>query len=272
MAPTPVPVPNIRVSFGRYMMAAAALGFGALGIAFSSTVQGLEALPKAMPGQTALAWISGALLLAGGGGLLIGRWAAHAALGLAAIFLIWVLAIHLPLLIAAPGSMLEWVIATETLALAAGALALAGALDVRREATPALLARITPWAPYLFAINLPVFALSHAVYLTYVAGDVPSWLPARTFWAWLTGFGHLAAGVAILSGVLARLGATLLGVMYAIIMLLVHLPDVLAAPGDRSAWTNLLLDLAITGAAFAVAGVVKDRALFNARAAADAAA
>ena len=253
---------DIRIQLGRALLAAGAGGFGLACLIFSTTVQGLETLPKAMPAQTAVAWISGMLLLAGGLGLFAGRWAWTAALGLAGLFLLWVAAIHLPLLIAHPGSMIEWVIATETLALAAGAMALAGPLAGEWTISP-WVARAARAAPYVFAANLPVFALSHAVYIDYVAGDVPAWIPLPVFWAWFTAFGHLAAGVAILSGVQARLGATLLGVMYAIIMLSVHLPDVLARPYGRSEWTNLLLDMAITGAAFVVAGVVKDRILFR---------
>ena len=40
---------------------------------------------------------------------------------------------------------------------------------------------------------------------------VPKWLPpSREFWAYATGIGHIAAGVAILTGVQARLAAVLL--------------------------------------------------------------
>jgi len=58
---------------------------------------------------------------------------------------------------------------------------------------------------------------------------VPKWLPpTQEFWAYATGFGHIAAGVAILTGVQARLAAILLTAMFASFTPLVHPAD---APG-----------------------------------------
>ena len=54
---------------------------------------------------------------------------------------------------------------------------------------------------------------------------VPGWLPpTREFWAYATGIGHIAAGLAILTGVQARLAAILLTVMFACFTPLVHVP------------------------------------------------
>ena len=49
------------------------------------------------------------------------------------------------------------------------------------------------------------------------------------FWAWATGAGHLAAGLALVSGVQARLAATLPAVMMASFVVLLHIPRVIAA-------------------------------------------
>ena len=233
---------------GLWLTALGAVGFGVLCLAFSHTVQGLEALPKGFTAETPIAWLSGVLLLALGAGLLVSRISGRAAIGLAALYLVWVLAIHAPPLAVHPTSMIAWVIATEVLALAGGAMTLAPG-------------RLGAAGPYVFAVNLPVFALSHFVYLDAVAGMIPDWIPGHVFWAASTGLAHLAAGLAILSGVRARLAAILLGVMYGLISLATHLTPVLLDPMGRMAWTNLLLDAALAGAAFAVAGAVKDRRL-----------
>ena len=83
---------------------------------------------------------------------------------------------------------------------------------------------------------------------------VPRWLPpSQVFWAYATGIGHIAAGVAILTGFQARLAAILLTAMFASFTPLVHLPMLLANPSAYVNWTENALNLALTGAAWVVA-------------------
>jgi hypothetical protein len=64
----------------------------------------------------------------------------------------------------------------------------------------------------------------------------------------------IAAGVAILTGVQARLAAILLNAMFASFTPLVHVPMLLADPSRYMNWTENALNLALIGAA----GVVAD--------------
>jgi uncharacterized membrane protein YphA (DoxX/SURF4 family) len=98
---------------------------------------------------------------------------------------------------------------------------------------------------FAFGISLPVFGILHFVYPANVAAlvqtaSVP--LPWPMFWAYLTGAGHIAAGVAIASGILARWGAVLAGIMYAPWVVTLHLHRVLDHPpgyqGDRPELTS----------------------------------
>ena len=83
---------------------------------------------------------------------------------------------------------------------------------------------------------------------------VPKWLPpTQEFWAYATGVGHIAAGVAILTGVQARLAAILLTAMYASFTLMVHAPMLLADPASHGNWSENALNLALIGAAWVVA-------------------
>jgi uncharacterized membrane protein YphA (DoxX/SURF4 family) len=77
-------------------------------------------------------------------------------------------------------------------------------------------------------------------------------MPARLFWAYATGAGHAAAGLAILSGIQRRLAATLLAAMCGCFVLLLHAPRVAAAPTSRFEWTMLFVALSITGAAWLI--------------------
>jgi uncharacterized membrane protein YphA (DoxX/SURF4 family) len=83
---------------------------------------------------------------------------------------------------------------------------------------------------------------------------VPNWLPpSQIFWGYATGIFHIAAGVAILTGVQARLAAVLLTVMFAAFTPLVHVPALLADASSAFNWTENALNLALIGTAWVVA-------------------
>jgi hypothetical protein len=60
------------------------------------------------------------------------------------------------------------------------------------------------------------------------APHTPGQPPTQEFWAYATGVGHVAAVVAILTGMQARLAAVLLTAMFASFTPLVHLPILVA--------------------------------------------
>jgi uncharacterized membrane protein YphA (DoxX/SURF4 family) len=83
---------------------------------------------------------------------------------------------------------------------------------------------------------------------------VPEWLPpGQDFWAYATGVAHVAAGIALLTGVQARLAAILLTTMFASFTPLVHLPMLVAHPSSHMNWSENALNLALVGAAWVVA-------------------
>ena len=100
-----------------------------------------------------------------------------------------------------------------------------------------------------------MFGASHFLYLGFTAAMVPSWLPpGGRFWAALTGAAHLAAGAALLSGVLAGAAARGLAAMFAVFIALVHLPRVAAAGGDPREWALLAMATTLLGAALVLSG------------------
>ena len=68
-----------------------------------------------------------------------------------------------------------------------------------------------------------------------------------------TGIGFLAAGLAILARVRARLAATLLTAMIASFTLLIHIPMLLKDHSSHFNWTELAINLADLGAAWVLA-------------------
>jgi uncharacterized membrane protein YphA (DoxX/SURF4 family) len=215
-----------------------AIGLGVVTLAVRDFALQWQPVPDTIPAREPLALLSGALLVAGGAAA-VWRQAGKARLILPAFYLLWVLALHLPRFIAAPGigSALG---PAEILSLAAaGALLVPG-----RHASVAI---------RVFGLCPLVFGASHLAYADFTASMVPGWIPGPLFWAYFTGAAHIAAGLAIASGFQRRLAATLLTAMCAGFVLLLHVPRVAAAPDSRLEWTMFCVALSITGAAWLVA-------------------
>jgi len=64
---------------------------------------------------------------------------------------------------------------------------------------------------------------------------------------------HCAAGLAILTGVLARLAAKLFAIMITSWVIILHIPRVAAALHDRHEWTTLFIAVSLSGAAWVLA-------------------
>ena len=129
----------------------------------------------------------------------------------------------------------------------AGALALfASGVSGNARPTLLLVARV------LAGASAMVFGFAHFNYIDFTASMVPGWIPFKTFWAWATGAGHLAAGLALVSGVRARLAAGCEAAMMGSFVVLLHLPRVVAAPDQHVEWIMLGVSTMLTGAALLV--------------------
>ncbi|MBO9708145.1 MAG: DoxX family protein [Caulobacter sp.] len=219
-----------------------AVGLGLVGAVFHDFALQWQPVPPGVPGRAALALLSAAILLVLGLGLFWRRTAMAAAAGLAGVYALWVLALHAPLVAAKPGSVAVWLGVCEISALAAGGAVLA--------AGPRAGVRLA--GQLAFGACALVFGLSHFVYAGFTAQMVPAWLPLPMGWALATGAGHVAAGLAILSGIRARLAATVEAGMMAAFVVLLHAPRVIAQPASQAEWTMLCVALSLTGAAWAV--------------------
>jgi uncharacterized membrane protein YphA (DoxX/SURF4 family) len=192
------------------------------------------------------AYVSGAILIAGGV-LMLARRERAGALVLASFFGLWVVAFHLPpTLTQAIGSIGAWNAPAESAFITAGGLALLAARAAGSSRTLALVARL------LAGVSAVVFGFAHFNYIDFTASMVPGWIPFKTFWAWATGAGHLLAGLALLSGVRARLAAGCEAAMMGSFVLLLHLPRVIAASDQHVEWIMLAMSGALTGAALLV--------------------
>jgi len=113
--------------------------------------------------------------------------------------------------------------------------------------------KITTLGRIFIAIALVVFGVQHFMYGAFVAGLVPAWMPGRLFWAYFVGAAFFAAAAGILYQRLARPAATLLGVMFFLFVVLLHIPRIATHPSDGNEWTSGFVALAMSGGAWVLA-------------------
>jgi len=173
---------------------------------------------------------------------------------LTALYTLVVLLLHVPRIIAHPSVFVTWSGAAEQLALVAAGL-VAYAYCAQLEA--ARVERLTKLGRLTFGVCLIVFGLAHLVYLAPTAEFVPAWLPpGQTFWAYATAAGHFAAGIAMLSGILARTAARWLTAMFIVFGILVHAPTVFTDPHSHFNWAANAINFALIGSAWVIAAAM----------------
>ena len=130
---------------------------------------------------------------------------------------------------------------------------------------PIASARAVRAAQVLFGITCVFYGWSHFAYADYTASMVPAWLPGRLGFAYLTGLGHIAAGVGIALWILPRLAATLEAIMMSLFGLLVWVPSFFAQPRPdwatppQNQWSELVVTLVLANGAWIVAISLRDR-------------
>jgi uncharacterized membrane protein len=91
--------------------------------------------------------------------------------------------------------------------------------------------KFTLFGPLSSAIAMAIFGSDHLVAAKFVATIVPSWIPGHLFWAYFMGFALIAATLNLATSIRWRLAASLLFIF----VLTIHIPNLPAAPHDRTA-------------------------------------
>jgi len=237
------------------LFAVGMIGLGIIALVYGDFALVWQPVGKSVPGRELLAYGSGILMLVGGGGLLFRATAAWSIRLLFPYLIVWLL-LKVPALFVAPQMEAVWLGFGEIAMLLCGGwilfarLAGLGKGSIFRYAAREKGIRI---AAILFAISLLPVGLSHLVYVKQTADLVPGWLPFRTGWAYLTGFGQIACGLGILFSIYPRVAATAEAGMLSLFTLLVWGPAILAKPAERLPWTAFFISWAIAAAGWVVA-------------------
>ncbi len=248
-----------NIDFGRILFGLGIAGLGVLSLVFGKFALQWQPVPDGLPEW--LSYANGGIMLAGGVGLLlVRRVAVVSSLTLLVYLALWV-AIQAINDIAHPLDVGANLGLFEDLALMCGAwIAYATLADdgiaFLKGPRALMMARI------LFGVACLVFGLSHFLYADFTAQMVPVFLPFHLPLAYITGAGHVAAGLALISGVLSRLAATCEAAMMSLFLVLVHIPMVLTPIPTGMAqlfWTMLCIAGALSGSAWLLASSLNDR-------------
>jgi uncharacterized membrane protein len=243
------------VSPGHLAFALIFIALGIQGFVKGDFTQVWAPVPKGVPAREALVYICAAVSLASGLGLLLRRFAGLAARVLLALLVLWFLLFRVRALFIA--SLVEgtWS-AGDALVMAAGAWVLFAVFATNWDERHLAFAtgdkgrRI---ARVLYGIGLIPFGYAHFAYVKLTADLVPGWIPAHSFWAYATGAAFIAAGLAVLFGVCARLAAGLSALMMGLFGLLIWIPRALAGTLSPFQWGEFVSNWTLTAAGWVVA-------------------
>jgi uncharacterized membrane protein len=257
--------PSLVFREGKYMtrrqqpaltvFAVGMIGLGVLALVYGDFALVWQPVAAWVPGRTALAYLSGIIMLVCGVGLLFESTVTWSIRVLFPYLVVWAL-LKVPALVVAPQIEGVWLGFGELAVLLAGGWTLFAVLAELPEGSFLSFAteeRGVRIARILFAVFVIPIGLSHLFYVKSTADYVPAWLSYRTFWAYLTGVGQMACGLGVLFRVLPRVAAAAETVMIGLFTLLVWLPAVVAAPRTRLPWTAFFISWAIGAGAWVVA-------------------
>jgi uncharacterized membrane protein len=238
---------NRLARIGTILYGLAIIGFAALYLFYAMHRTGPVPGPPWTPGSLFLSWVLLVFLLIAGVCLVTNQITKVAAAALSAFFLLRFAFVHFPGLIMRLHDPGPWTSSFEILALSGGALVIAAGRN-------RIFHIVGCW---FFAVLMVVVGVQHMMYAGFVATLVPTWMPARLFWAYFVGAAFFATAVSLLTQILARWAATLIGAMFVIFVAILHAPRVAAALHNGNEWTSLFVALAMAGSAWAIAGNTK---------------
>jgi uncharacterized membrane protein len=236
------------------------IGVGIVGILNRDVMPVWNPIPGTGSAHELLIYCGIGVSLLSGIGLLVQRTAVMAARLLLATFLIWMLLFRLPNLLRAPLFAACWSVFPLAVMLAAAwVLYVWFAADWDREHLSFISSnnglRI---ARVLYGLSLIFFGVAHFIDVKDTLSLIPNWLPAHVFWAYFTGCAFVAAGVAVLIGLYARLAAALSALQIALFLLLVWIPIVAAGSKVPFQWSETILNAALLASAWMIADSYRD--------------
>jgi uncharacterized membrane protein YphA (DoxX/SURF4 family) len=113
--------------------------------------------------------------------------------------------------------------------------------------------RLILFGPLFYAAPLAAFGTEHFTLAKAIASIVPAWMPWHLFWAYFVGACFIAAALSLVTGIQARLAASLLALTFFLFVVLMDAPAWAQHPRNQFALTLTLRELSFSGGALALA-------------------
>jgi uncharacterized membrane protein len=143
----------------------------------------------------------------------------------------------------------------------AGSTALvAGLFLVRaRFAAASGAGRVLVLGPVFEAVALAIFAAEHFLAARDLSVIVPRWIPGAMFWTYFVGTALLAAAISFIAWRYVRWSASMLALLFLIIVATIDLPNLPQHIHERLFWTLTVRETAFAGGAIVLAGSLWSR-------------
>jgi uncharacterized membrane protein len=114
--------------------------------------------------------------------------------------------------------------------------------------------RVLVLGPVFEAVALAIFAAEHFLAARGLSAIVPRWIPGALFWTYFVGAALLAAAISFIAWRYVRWSASLLALLFLIIVATVDLPNLPKHIHERLFWTLTVRETAFAGGAMVLAG------------------
>jgi uncharacterized membrane protein len=251
--------------FGRLFFAIPLAVFGSEHFTVTANIATL--VPRWIPAHTFWVYLVGLAFLCAALSIAVLVQARLAAALVGMTFLIFVLVMDIPGVVAKPGNRFFWALALRQLAFSGGAFAFAMSPWSTRPRQQSPVQPITAWAAFpRFFVGIPslFYGVEHLLHPEYVPGVplkklTPEWIPGRIFLSYFVGVTLIAAGVCLLMNKKTRLAATSLGLTILLTVLWIYLPMLLRAPTDVVALNYFFDTLLFCGAVLLLANAMDEK-------------
>jgi putative oxidoreductase len=109
--------------------------------------------------------------------------------------------------------------------------------------------KLTKTGKWLYAVALTAFGIQHFIYADFLTSYVPVWIPWHLFFVYLVAVAFIAAAISIVINKYVKVACTMLSIMMALFVLLIHIPRLFDDPQNAQNWTRALQDVVIMGTA-----------------------
>lgn len=176
------------------------------------------------------------------------------------LMFIWITIRHIPLLISDPTNPQEWNFTCMAFAICGGAFIVAGSDEsfskVRMKFTRSIrFPSCITMGQILSGAALLVLGFQHMLYADFISSMIPSWIPLRNVWAWITGIALMTSGISFLFNLKISWASMALSMMVLSWTIILHLPRIISRPQDFYEWIYCFQALAIATSAVTLFGV-----------------